>query len=164
MNEITTKLQQMNTEWQNTQPQGTSDNSQELPPDGNYTAKVNGCKPVETKKGRLMLVTELVVVGGAQAGWAFAIWHALDRVESLGWTKGHLQNLGVELDDLTLLQDKLEKIIGAHVEVDVVTNTNATNANGSPYRNAYVRGLVGKPLSDQFAAPAVSDDTADIPF
>lgn len=140
----------------------------ELPPDGDYQARVEKFDIWESQKGELFLSTILMVVGGEEARAEIKTIHSLENVDRLDFLKRHLMTLGVdEPDELRGLRSRLGDVVGRIVEVRVSTSTKDNPSTGKPYRNAYVNKVISSTPTDASdfkpAASAVADDD-DIPF
>lgn len=117
-----------------------------LPPDGDYQAVIDRFDILESKKnGRLYLKTEMTVVGGAHNGWPASTLHDLEDPDRIGWVKKHLTVLGVEVEDLSQLEDALTAALDVPVLITVKTN--------GEYRNCYVNDRLGAPLRSDLGNP-----------
>lgn len=144
----------------------------ELPPDGDYQARVEKFDIWESKKQELFLSTILMVVGGPENRAEIKIVNSLENTDRLDFLKRLLLTLGVEdPNELSGLRSRLGDVVGRIVEVRVATASKINESTGQPYRNAYVNKVISMTGSDipvdtsdfkPAAAGAFADD--DIPF
>lgn len=109
----------------------------DLPPDGEYQARVDrfDFKQVD---GRYKLLTEMKVLApSAYHGWEVVTWHDLEDRDKYPMLKKHLDALGILPDSLAELEVALNVALDSVVEIAVRTSTKL-DQNGNPYRNAYV--------------------------
>lgn len=140
----------------------------ELPPDGDYQARVDSFDFFESKdETRLFMKTVLVVVAGDEARAELTTIHQLNDPDRLEFLKRHLTILGVEdPDEIRGLRPRLAAVVGRIVEARVATS-NKTDASGNPYRNVYVNKVISAgsdiPVDTSDFKPATYADD-DIPF
>ncbi|HEX7246448.1 MAG TPA: hypothetical protein VF245_12885 [Solirubrobacterales bacterium] len=131
-------------------------------PDGEYEALIERFDFWEKEGGGpLKLITEISVQEGEFAGMsAPSVWHELEDPDRIAWTKGYLEQLGLEGVNLAELPAALEPLAGkCRVGIRVVT----TNKGDKTYRNTYVNEVLeGEGPSTGAAAKSGGDD--DIPF
>jgi hypothetical protein len=142
----------------------------ELPPDGTYQAFVKDFDFFDSKAGELFMKTTLVVEEPAEyAGSEATTLHTLENLDRIGFTKSHLQTLGVENPDSLLgLPQRLAPVIGRRLEIRVKTST-SLDRDGNAYRNVYVnkrldsvRQVNPATATTKPSATSAADD--DIPF
>ena len=141
-----------------------------MPPDGVYQARIDrfDFEPAP-QTGSLQLKTEMVVSGGDHDGSRVRTWHDLQDPDKLKWLKGHLETLGLDLERLSDLADRLPEVLDTPVEIRI----KSTSRGEKTYTNVYVNRRLGDPvpkndLPDAGAAEArVSTEQStedDIPF
>lgn len=157
-------LAQFDGTWGDTEAAGGSGG---LPPDGNYEARVDRFDfEVSQKSGSMQLKTELVIRGGEHDGKRVRTWHDLQDVEKLKWLKGHLEAMGLKLDKLSELSDRLPEVLDVPVAIRIKTS--------GQYTNVYVNERLGDPVSKselpdagaaaERVATTQKSDEDDIPF
>lgn len=166
--EISQRLAGLDEAWKETSMQD------ERPADGTYNAVVQVCKPIEAKNtGNLFLLTELrVIEPEAHRGKVAQTWHRLDDPNNLKPAKRHLHILGVDIENLSQLQQALVGVLDSVVEITVKTNHGSEDSEGNPYVNTYVNrrlqqaGTPASDISNDFPATnqTTQGDTDDIPF
>lgn len=145
----------------------------ELPPDGDYQAKVESFDFFESKAGELFIKTVLSIVAGGGDEWQgceATTLHSMEAEQRLPFLKMHLRTLGIEdPDELLGLRARLAKVVGVFVEIRIKTSA-STDADGNPYRNVYVNKRLGGesdlPVDTSDFAPGLVNRYADddIPF
>lgn len=113
-------------------------------PDGEYEGVIERFDFWEPEGGGpLKLITEISVDRGDFAGRsAPSIWHELEDPDRIGWTKGFLEQLGIEGIKLSELEAALEPLAGCcRLEFRVVSNV--SKKNGKTYRNTYIDQVLG---------------------
>jgi hypothetical protein len=108
-----------------------------LPPDGEYQARVDRFDFKEIQ-GEYKLLTEMKVLApAAYHGWEITTWHDLENPERYPSLKKHLDALGILPESLSELEVALNVALDSVVEIAVRTSSRL-DAQGNPYRNAYV--------------------------
>lgn len=150
-------------------------------PEGNYRAKVERFafhrlgNPPELK-----LRTQFQLIGGPFGGRRESSFHTLQNQQYLGYTKKHLATLGLAVDPVATLMERLGQAVGLDVEIKV-KHSPPKQAGGKPFVNVYLVKLLdgaqaagfqpgpsggqfmgGDPFTDGNAHPFNDDE--DIPF
>lgn len=111
-------------------------------PDGEYWTTINGFDFPESKwePYDLQLQTEFVVSGGDFEGRVKNVWHTLENPERIGWTKGYLKMLGLDVDEINLaeLPSLLEQVLDTAVLIRVKTTQKRVNGEMKSYTDVYV--------------------------
>lgn len=133
-------------------------------PDGEYIARVERVELKESQSGRPMMEWEFVIHEGPYKGRHEWKYNILDDPERIGWLKQDLFRVGLELEDITLLEESLSALLDRLLKIEIVTKSK----NGKTYRNLYIKKWI-KSASDDFSTYQndqfpinISDD--DIPF
>jgi hypothetical protein len=141
-----------------------SDTFDELP-DGEYVVKVERVELKESNSGRPMLEWEFVVQEGEFAGRHEWKYNLLDNVDRIQWLKKDLFRAGLDLEDITQLEESLPQLLDRKLKITI--KTKRVN-NGNQYRNVYINKQI-ETASESNAAyknsqlsVTVADD--DIPF
>lgn len=127
--------------------------------------------------GPLKLITEISVDRGDFAGRsAPTIWHELEDPDRIGYTKGFLEQLGIEGIKLSELEAALEPLAG-RCRIEFTVRSNVSKKNGKTYRNTYINQVLGMdgeasllksdvPGGEEFVEePSLTSETdEDIPF
>lgn len=93
--------------------------------------------------GPLKLITEISVDRGDYAGRsAPTIWHELEDPDRIGYTKGFLEQLGIEGIKLSELEAALEPLAG-RCRIEFTVRSNVSKKNGKTYRNTYINQVLG---------------------
>lgn len=102
-------------------------------PDGKYPMLIEAAEVGRAQSGRLQAVFTLKVMGGEFANRTVYKRDGIDNEDSIGWFKGGLTRLGIEVDGLkaTDYPEVLNGLVGTYAEV------NAKNKEGSEYTNYY---------------------------
>lgn len=119
--------------------------------------------------GPLKLITEISVDRGEYAGRsAPSIWHELEDPDRIGYTKGFLEQLGIQGIKLSELESALEPLAG-RCRVEFTVRSNVSKKNGKTYRNTYINQVLGmdgtsrlKKQSDVPGEPDVAPHPADL--
>lgn len=142
----------------------TEDTFDELP-DGEYVVKVERVELKESNSGRPMLEWEFVVQEGEFAGRHEWKYNLLDNVDRIQWLKKDLFRAGLDLEDITQLEESLPQLLDRKLKITI--KTKRVN-NGNQYRNVYINKQI-ETASESNAAyknsqlsVTVADD--DIPF
>lgn len=122
-------------------------------PDGTYQAVVERFDFLKGKDDHTYLKTEFRIALGEYNGQVETTLHVLDVPERFGFTKGHLETLGVE-GPLSEIENNVGRVLDTPVELSVYTNTSGDKA----YRNVRVERRLGSPIAQ---SDVPSDD---IPF
>lgn len=102
-------------------------------PDGTYQVKVEAARIVERKdSSAFMLVVELMCLHGDHEGEIHTHIRTID-VDNLKYLKAELKVMGVEMEYLSELPDRLEELLDNVVEIRVKTN----RKNDKEYTNTY---------------------------
>lgn len=132
-------------------------------PDGEYQATVARFDFHESKKdGTLRLQTEFEILSPAEfEGRKISTFHALEgEIRQLGWTKSHLEMLGVEnINPLADLEDRLPEALDKVCDIAVRTRT----VGGKSYTNVYLNRVLDGVKASPKDEPAELDND-DIPF
>lgn len=134
----------------------------ELPPDGDYQALVHRFDFFESNAGQAFLKTELEIQNDPQySGRIASTVHNLEDPDRIGWLKGHLQLLGMDVDGLDLREirpgsPRLQELLDTPVAIAIKTS-DRLDKDGQPYRNVYVNQRLGAPLTTGGAK------TSDVP-
>lgn len=147
-----------------------SDTYDELP-DGEYTVRVERVELKESKSGRPMLEWEFIVHEGKFAGRHEWKYNMLDHVDNIQWLKKDLFRAGLDLEDITQLEESLPLLIDRLLKIEV--KTKRAN-NGNQYRNVYIKKHLetykpqtnganpSNPFADDGKPLNITDD--DLPF
>lgn len=147
----------------------------ELPEDGDYQAIVEEFDSFESKAGDLFLKTIMRIAHDPiYEGWKAWTLHNLTDPERFGWLKKHLTALGADVDaleaDFSKLDDVLRAVLDVPVEIAIRTSKNK-DSNGNNYRNCYVNGRLGGPITgdlpdqqETFDVAPADDPDESIPF
>lgn len=144
----------------------SDDNFDELP-DGTYIVRVERVELKESKTGRPMLEWEFVVDEGDFAGRHEWKYNMLDEMDRIQWLKKDLFRAGLDLEDITKLEESLPQLLDQKLKITI--KTKRVN-NGNQYRNVYInKQIEADPQSDPFAPyrnnqPTVNITDDDIPF
>lgn len=111
-----------------------SDSYDELP-DGEYTVKVERVELKESNSGRPMLEWEFVVHEGEFAGRHEWKYNLLDSVDRIQWLKKDLFRAGLDLEDITKLEESLPLLLDRLLKITIKTKM---GNNGLKYRNVYI--------------------------
>lgn len=123
-------------------------------PDGTYQAVVERFDFLTGKDKETYLKTEFRIAFGEYEGQMESTLHVLTVPERFGFTKGHLDTLGVE-GPLSEIENNVGKSLDSLVELNIYTSTSGDKT----YRNVRVERRMGSmPTSD--ATPS----TDEIPF
>jgi hypothetical protein len=160
---LTDRLAKMSDTWEKTEAEEPG-----APlPDGDYQAAVTRFDFTESKKdGNLLLITELTVTVPEQfAGRSATLFHDLENPDRLGWTKAHLELLGItDVAPLDTLEQRLKDGLDAVCNIAVRSKTKGDKTYSNVYINsvalAGTPAAAGAPAAEQ--PPAPGDD--DIPF
>ena len=155
----------MDDAWGDTEPAGGGG----MPPDGVYRARVDRFEFTNSKQdGALQLKTELVIESGGYEGSRVSTWHDLQDPERLSWLKGHLLNMGLELERLSELQQSLPAVLDTPVEIRIRTTVKRVNGEERRYTNVYVNKRLGDPpapaTTNERVGTAAPDPDDDLPF
>jgi hypothetical protein len=126
------KWAQFLAQYQKSYREAEADVYQEIP-DGQYVMKVESVRLKFSKSNRLMLEWELVVTEGPYKGrreWKFNL---LDDEKRIGWLKRDLFTAGLELQEITRLEEELPQLLDRVLQVKIQTKM----VNGNTYRNIY---------------------------
>lgn len=123
-------------------------------PDGTYQAVVERFDFLKGKDDGTYLKTELRIALGEYEGQVETTLHSLTNPERFGFTKGHLDTLGVE-GPLSEIENNVGQVLDTPVEISIYSSTNGDKA----YRNVRVERRLGSPIS---ASDVTNPD--DIPF
>jgi len=86
-----------------------SDDTFDELPDGDYIVRVERVELKESKSGRPMLEWEFVVEEGNFAGRHEWKYNMLDHVDNIQWLKKDLFRAGLDLEDITQLEEHKSK-------------------------------------------------------
>jgi hypothetical protein len=137
-------------------------------PDGDYQAVVSRFDFTESKKdGNLLLITELTVTVPAEyAGRSATLFHDLENPERLGWTKAHLELLGItDVEPLTTLEARLQDGLDAVCNIVIKSKSKGDKTYSNIYINSVAKAGASTVDPTQVQGdnpPAPGDD--DIPF
>jgi len=142
-------------------------------PDGDYVARVERVELKQSKSGKPMLEWEFVISDGQFAGRREWKYNLIDNVERVQWLKRDLFKAGLDLEDITKLEESLPLLLDRILEIRIKTKR---GNNGETYRNIYIKkhhetykpktnGLtanLGDPFVDDGKPLEITDD--DLPF
>lgn len=123
------------------------------PPDGKYTTKIERAEFKTSKSGNPQFSIGLKIASGKHKGrFLFKNWMLSKDKDKLKYLKTDLAVLGVKLDKISSLQNKLEDLLNLHVNVTKKDQT------GTDFYNVYINELVDAPTEDDEPA------SGDLPF
>jgi hypothetical protein len=143
-------------------------------PDGDYEGLIERFDFWSKEGGPLKLITEISIQSGDHAGTsAPSLWHDLEDPDRIKWTKGYLEQLGLEGIKLSELKERLAPLAGkTRVGIRIATTTNKDT--GKVYRNTYLNTVLEPREVDEAAEAAKKafdgedvsgqGDDGDIPF
>jgi len=105
-------------------------------PDGDYVARVERVELKQSKSGKPMMEWEFVVHDGQYTGrreWKYNLIDSVDRVQ---WLKKDLFKAGLNLEDITKLEESLPLLLDRILEIRIKTKK---GNNGQTYRNIYIK-------------------------
>lgn len=164
---IAKRLEDLDADWKATGTNGSNEKSEYEPvPDGTYQARVKSFDIFEGKHdGDVTLRTEFEIITGDRSGRSVSTFHNLENPDRLPYAKSHLAMLGIELEKLSEIQDKLDPALDSVCEI-AVKSKEGTSRSGE--RRTYTNVYLNKVLADVKAGgsepksePVVADD---IPF
>lgn len=114
-----------------------------MPPDGVYRARIDrfDFEPAP-QTAALQMKTEMIITGGNHDGSRVRTWHDLQDPDKLKWLKGHLETIGLDLERLSDLADRLPEVLDVPVEIRIKT----TLRGDKTYTNVYVNKRLGDPV------------------
>lgn len=108
------------------------------PPHGTYDARIEAAGVTTTKSsGKPMLAYQLRIEGGEQDG-RLIFNNRVITEKTLGWIKGDLHMLGLELEKFSHLARRAGELVGKRVSV--------TTSKDGEYTNCRFNGLLGGPV------------------
>jgi hypothetical protein len=108
------------------------------PPDGTYDARIEAAAVTTTKNsGKPMLAYQLKIEGGEHDG-RLLFNNRVITEKTLGWVKGDLHMLGIELEKFSHLARRAGELVGKRVSV--------TKSTDGQYSNVRFNGLLGGPV------------------
>lgn len=144
-----------------------SDDTFDELPDGDYIVRVERVELKESKSGRPMLEWEFVVEEGNFAGRHEWKYNMLDHVDNIQWLKKDLFRAGLDLEDITQLEEHLPLLLDRRLKINI--KTKRVN-NGNQYRNVYINKQIEKTGSEKGSFTGYSDTQPlnitddDLPF
>ena len=117
-------------------------------PDGKYQVRIDKVKLDRSQKGNPMIKWDLVVIAGSQTN-RHIFKNSVITPAALGFVKGDLKTLGLNLAKFSELQQRLEELLDVNLEV--------TKRTRGEYTNVYFNKRI------QLAAGALPP-ARDIPF
>lgn len=123
-------------------------------PDGDYEGLIERFDFWSKEGGPLKLITEISIQGGDYDGTsAPSLWHDLEDPDRIKWTKGYLEQLGLEGIKLSELKEKLAPLAGrTRVMIRIATSENKDT--GKIYRNTYLNTVLERREVDEAAEVA----------
>ena len=169
------RLAQQEHAWQ--EAEATTGSIYSDPPDGDYQGTVWGFDFLDLDMGAFLKI-ELQVASGPHQGRITSELFALEDPDRIGYTKGALATIGVDVANTPLSQvypgsPVLEAVLDVPVEF-TIKRSKKLRENGEPYVNVYINKALGGPLrqsdvtgpEDQqaFTTPPRAPADDDIPF
>ena len=143
------RLKQYDADWQNAEVKKS-----EFTPllDGKYQVTIDVARIEENKEyGSLWLVWELSVVEGQYERHKIFKRARLDEPERLSWVKTDFHRLGIELQNLSEIEEALPHVLDIIAEVQL--KTTKPNTEGKTYQNCYINRRVDNQVSDCDSVP-----------
>jgi hypothetical protein len=110
-------------------------------PDGKYQCQVDKAWLARSKKGnKRMLRWQLKIVGGEHSGRVLFRNNMIETPDNIKWLKGDLEVCGLTIHKLNELNEKVDKLLGVSVEVQV--KNRGKDAEGRTNQNVYLNKLV----------------------
>jgi len=131
------RLSQLNDEWGKAEAPKTDYSPL---PDGQYVVVVDEARIDESDDGRLFLKLGLKVVEGNYINHLISKRNSLDDSSRFGYLKADFGKIGLELTNISDLEDFLPNLLDRVIEVRL--KTTKPNDQGKTYQNCYIQKFV----------------------